>query len=184
MFLEVGERRSYCLFMGNDDPFVACHQCQDRYRFGGADIEVPTGMMLDTLLATTAKLLVTDLTGKKFLKLFGIYPPRETKVSRDAPAPFGWFIPTLRVIIAYRVVSTDIGGGAFEAARMDHAGFAFSRAPSARSWLASVTRTLPRDAPSRVTGVAVLCSLSGATPAAARSSSVSGLSGAAGTKAS
>src|SRR3546814_19403570 len=107
-------------------------------------------MVLDTILAVSAELLVADLAAEQVLELFGIDLARQAEIGRDLAAPLGRFVAALGVIIADRIVAGDIGGRALEAAGMDHAGFAFSRGPSPRAWLASDTRTVPAGPPRTV----------------------------------
>src|SRR3546814_18264928 len=111
-------------------------------------------MVLYTILAVSAELVVAYLAAQRVLVLVGIDLARQAEIGRDLAAPLGRFVAALGVIIADRIVAGDIGGRALEAAGMDHAGFAFSRGPSARAWLASDTRMVPRVATRRVTGVA------------------------------
>ena len=160
MLFKMGQRDANRPFMRCDDPLVARHQRQDRDRLGGADVEVPAGMVLDTFLAAPTELLVADLAGQQFLELFGIDLARQAETGSKLATPFRRFVAALGIIVADRIVAADIGGRALETAGMYHAGFAFSRGPSDRPWLSSDTRRVPRRAPSSGMGVATTSSAS------------------------
>ena len=177
MFLEIGERDPDRSLMGGKDTLVARHQRQDRDRLGGTDVEVPAGVMLDAVLAAAAELLVADLAAEQFLELLGVDLARQAEADGELAAPFGRLVAALGVIIANLIIARDIGRRTLEATGMDHAGFAFSRGPSARPWLASDTRMVPRTAPSRGTGVATTLSSSGGSEIGAPSPFVSGSTG-------
>src|SRR3546814_19950211 len=50
MLLEIGERDADRPLMRGKDTLVAGYQRQDRDRIGGADVDVPAGLVLDTIL--------------------------------------------------------------------------------------------------------------------------------------
>jgi hypothetical protein len=161
MFLGIGKRNPDRPLVRGKDALVARDQRQDRDRLGRADREIPAGMMLDAFLAPATELLAADLAGEQFLELLGVDRPGQAEAGGELAAPFGGFVAALGIIVADCIVAADIGGCPLEAARMDHAGFAFSRGPSERPWLSSRTRIVPRVAPNKGMGVATLFSSSG-----------------------
>jgi len=79
--------------------------------------------------APTPELLSPDFPLQQLREDGAVDLALEAEILGNRPAPFAMFAVTLRIMIADRIVAGDIGGGALEAAWMDHAGLAEFRVP-------------------------------------------------------
>lgn len=111
MLFEVGERHADGLLMRGEDPLITCNEGHDRDRLRGVYGEVPTRMMLDLPLGTSAaQLLVTDLSLQQRLEDGRVDLAFQSELVGNLAAPFGMLVGALRVVVADRVIAGDVGG--------------------------------------------------------------------------
>lgn len=130
LLLNPGEHDTNGPFMGFYNSLIPGDERHDRHGLRGIHGEVPTGMVLDFATSASApELLSPDLPLQQLREDGAVDLALEAEFLGNRSAPFAMFAVTLRIIVADRIVAGDVGGGAFEAAWMDHAGLAELRVP-------------------------------------------------------